>query len=176
MIYTVECNFNNPSEETRWNNFYSSDKLPALISVPGFLTSQRFKAQTYNCPSYLAIHTITRVDVLTSIDYREKGGGNFARWQHFITEWHRNVYEGIEMAPNVVEKEYLLLCSSSPDQLQQLKLTPFALNAVALDRFPEFRWLATIDGIEIGNIIRALPKEVHLYEPLGMQLVSNYHC
>lgn len=43
MIYTVECSFTDPTAEDGWNVFYSDEKLPALISVRGFLTSQRFK-------------------------------------------------------------------------------------------------------------------------------------
>ena len=60
MIYTVECSFTDPSAEDEWNAFYSNEKLPALISVRGFLTSQRFKLSEgiLSAPTYLAIHTI----------------------------------------------------------------------------------------------------------------------
>lgn len=43
MIYTVECSFADLDSEAEWNDFYSFEKLPALISVTGFHTSQRFK-------------------------------------------------------------------------------------------------------------------------------------
>ncbi|MBO0145367.1 sugar ABC transporter, partial [Agrobacterium sp. Ap1] len=38
MIYMVECSFADPASEAEWNDFYSLDKLPALISVSGFHT------------------------------------------------------------------------------------------------------------------------------------------
>ncbi|HXP95865.1 MAG TPA: hypothetical protein VN809_04080 [Telmatospirillum sp.] len=79
MIYTVECSYADPGSEAEWNDFYSLDKLPALISVAGFHTSQRFKALGRGCPVYLAIHTIDGLDVLTGEAYRQKGGGTFAR-------------------------------------------------------------------------------------------------
>ncbi len=173
MIYTVECTFSNPSEETVWNDFYSLEKLPALISVSGFCTSQRFKALTPGCPVYLAIHTIAGVEVLSSNNYRENGGGNFARWQQFITDWHRNVYEGIEVAPSVGEREYLLLCGSGSEPLQQLGFASHKLHAMALEKNPEFRWLSTTQDIKIEAIKNKLPVGVYLYEPIGEQLISE---
>lgn len=91
MIYTVECSFADPFSEAEWNDFYSLDKLPALISVSGFHTSQRFKALSRGCPVYLALHSIDGLDILTGEEYRQKGGGNFARWQQHITDWHRRL-------------------------------------------------------------------------------------
>lgn len=91
MIYTVECSFADPASEAEWNSFYSLQKLPALISVRGFDTSQRFKACGPGCPTYLALHSIESLEVLLGEDYARKGGGNFARWQRHITHWHRNL-------------------------------------------------------------------------------------
>ena len=89
MIYTVECSFTDPSSEDEWNAFYSDEKLPALISVRGFLTSQRFRLSEgiFSAPTYLAIHTIANERVLESNQYHENGGGNFAKWQAMITDW-----------------------------------------------------------------------------------------
>lgn len=75
MIYTVECSFADPVSEAQWNDFYSLEKLPALISVSGFHTSQRFKAISAGCPVYLAMHSIDGLAVLESDEYRQKGGG-----------------------------------------------------------------------------------------------------
>ncbi|SMB41076.1 conserved hypothetical protein [Serratia proteamaculans] len=60
MFYTVECSYTDPESENEWNAFYSLGKLPALVSVTGFSTSQRFQAMTPGCPVYLAIHTVNR--------------------------------------------------------------------------------------------------------------------
>jgi hypothetical protein len=171
MIYTVECNFVNSTQEADWNNFYSRTKLPALISVPGFRSSQRFKALTPGCPTYLAIHTVTGPEVLTSDAYREKGGGNFASWQNQITDWHRNLYDGIDMAPGVEEGQCLLLCHTGPDPLRQLATTPMPLHAVGLDRRHEHRWMARWDS-DRKSPIEKLPSGVSLYMPIGRQLLN----
>lgn len=172
MIYTVECSFADPHSEAEWNAFYSLDKLPALISVSGFHTSQRFKALSAGCPVYLALHSIDSLDTLTGEEYIQKGGGNFARWQQHITDWHRNLYEGIERAPAVGETEYLVLSTTGPQPLRGLGLTPFAMRAVAMEKFPEQRWLAKAGRDMIGEIGH-LPDDVHVYAPMTPQLTNG---
>jgi len=170
MIYTVECSFSDPRSEAEWNDFYSLEKLPALISVSGFHTSQRFKALSDGCPVYLAVHTIDGLDILTGDEYRRKGGGNFARWQQHITDWHRNLYSDIGLAPAVDTDELLALCASDPDSLIQRGLEPLAMQAVALEKFPERRWLAKL-RLSDARLFEGL-SSVSLYEPMTKQLTS----
>ncbi|MGV1757443.1 sugar ABC transporter [Rhizobium sp. A22-96] len=172
MIYTVECSFANADSEAEWNDFYSLEKLPALISVSGFHTSQRFKALSRGCPVYLAIHSIDGLDILTGEEYRQKGGGNFARWQQHITDWHRNLYDGIERAPAIGEGEYLALSASGPEPLIRLGLAPQAMHAVAMEKFPEHRWLAKVEHAKTP-VFEHLPEDIHIYEPMTTQLTSG---
>ena len=172
MIYTVECSFADPGSEAEWNDFYSLDKLPALISVSGFHTSQRFKALSRGCPVYLAIHSIDGLEILTGEEYRQKGGGNFARWQQHITDWHRNLYRGLERAPAIGDGEYLALSATGPEPLVRLGLTPYAMHAVAMEKFPEYRWLATVERSKTPDI-EHLPEGVHVYAPMTAQLTSD---
>ncbi len=51
MLYVVECAYTDPQSETAWNTFYNQEKLPALVSVPGFYASQRFRALNEECPA-----------------------------------------------------------------------------------------------------------------------------
>lgn len=167
MIYTVECNFADPDSEAEWNQFYSLQKLPALISVSGFHTSQRFKALSNDCPDYLALHSIDNLHVLQSDEYRHKGGGNFARWQKHITDWQRNLYGGLDRAPAIDTDHYLVVSTIGPEPLIDAGLRPYPLHAVALDRHPAQRWLATLDRplvFEAG---------VHVYRPMAEQLTSS---
>ncbi|MFJ2991418.1 sugar ABC transporter [Pandoraea sp. NPDC087047] len=171
MIYTVECSFADPASEAEWNNFYSLEKLPALISVTGFHTSQRFKAVGASCPVYLALHTIDDLDVLTGDEYRRKGGGNFAKWQPHITDWHRNLYSGIGRAPAVKADEWLVLCASGPDALIRMGLQPLAMHAVALEKSPERRWLAVLPRGS-ARFLENPPDGAYLYSPMTAQLTS----
>lgn len=92
MLYVVECAYTDPQSEAAWNTFYNQEKLPALVSVPGFYASQRFRALSEGCPCYLALHDIHDATVIDSDAYRRNGGGHFARWQSAIADWHRHLY------------------------------------------------------------------------------------
>ncbi len=171
MIYTVECSFADPASEAEWNEFYSLEKLPALISVGGFHTSQRFKALSAGCPVYLALHTIDGLEVLQGDEYRRKGGGNFARWQQHITDWHRNLYGGLDRAPAIGEDGHLIVSEAGPEPLIAMGLMPHQMHAVALEKVPENRWLAKL-GRPIDLEVEHLPSGVHLYIPMTPQLTS----
>ena len=172
MIYTVECSYTDPASEAEWNDFYSLLKLPALISVTGFHSSQRLKALGSGCPAYLALHTIDGLTVLEGREYREKGGGNFARWQQHITDWHRNLYDARGAAPAVGTDEVLAVSHHGPDALVEMGLDPLALQAVALERQPVRRWLAKLPRKAAGHA-EGLAGDLQLYAPMTEQLTSG---
>lgn len=172
MIYSVECSFADPVSEAEWNDFYSFNKLPALISVSGFHTSQRFRAVSCGCPVYLALHSIDGIEVLNGAEYRDKGGGNFARWQQHICDWHRNLYNGLDTAPAVGDDDYLVMTPLGPDRLIELGAAPSAMRAVDLEKNPEHRWLATLSRDRV-TAPGDLPDGVYLYAPMTAQLTSG---
>lgn len=81
-----------PAKRSGVEYLYNLEKLPALVSVPGFHASQRFCALSEGCPRYLALHDIRDAAVIDSDAYRRNGGGHFARWQSAIADWHRHLY------------------------------------------------------------------------------------
>lgn len=173
MLYTVECSYNDPESEEAWNEFYSLEKLPSLVSVTGFSTSQRFRALKPGCPVYLAIHTVNDAKVITSDEYRLKGGGNFSLWQANITDWHRNLYECEYPAP-AVSSEEILLFSSQPISFIETELGYRALEmqASGLDKFPERRVAYILERENGVQVARAI-LDAYLYEPLTSQLQNS---
>ncbi|RQR25519.1 sugar ABC transporter [Burkholderia sp. Bp9143] len=171
MIYAVECSIAEPAVEAEWNDFYSRVKLPALISVSGFRTSQRFRALDGDGdgPVYLALHTIDGPDVLTSDEYRDKGGGNFARWQPHIVAWRRNVYDSATPAPAVSGHQWLAVCDDDAP-FARAGIAAMAMQAVALDRLPATRWLAVLDRDQARL---ASGTATRRYAPMGDRLVST---
>lgn len=173
MLYTVECSYSDAKTEQEWNDFYSIDKLTALISVTGFITSQRFKALTPTCPIYLAIHTVQDEHVIFSEEYKQKGGGNFARWQANIRDWHRNLYEAQGIAPEV-SGDQVLLISAVPIPFNQkiIQKKPFHMQAVGLDQSPNYRVAYVLSREQAEKIAKMV--DVDLYEPITIQLKNSY--
>lgn len=165
MLYTVECDFINPETEASWNQFYSEDKLPKLISVTGFLTSQRFKKVHGNAPTYLAIHTITVSQVLQSEEYRIEGGGNFGQWQSDITNWHRNLYayQGNFLAVNDSQNLVISLEPITNETAAEF----IAVKNIGLDQSLAQFWLAIIDSPLAQNFIA---QNISIYRPITPQL------
>ncbi|MGS3449009.1 sugar ABC transporter [Klebsiella electrica] len=170
MLYTVECNYTDPESEQEWNVFYSQEKLPALISVAGFSSSQRFKALKPGGSRYLAIHTVKYAEVLTSEEYKLKGGGNFSRWQNHITDWHRNLYECEGTAPAVASDEILLLSTQPLSFIEGLGYPALQMQASGLEKMPARR-IAWVVTLEIAAQLADMPG-AYLYAPLTLQLTN----
>ncbi len=104
-----------PKAKRRGIPFTIRKKLPALVSVPGFYASQRFRALSEGCPCYLALHDIHDATVIDSDAYRRNGGGHFARWQSAIADWHRHLYLTNNTLREVAPDEVLLLGDTAED-------------------------------------------------------------
>ena len=65
-------------------------------------------------------------------------------WQQHITDWHRNLYGGFDRAPAIGADEHLVASAIGPEPLVEMGLTPYQMQAVALEKFPEHRWLAKL--------------------------------
>ncbi|EPG6146225.1 hypothetical protein RFD05_004949 [Klebsiella pneumoniae] len=124
MLYVVECAYTDPQSEAAWNTFYNQEKLPALVSVPGFYASQRFRALSEGCPCYLALHDIHDATVIDSDAYRRNGGGHFARWQSAIADWHRHLYLTNNTLREVAPDEVLLLGGLATEQTRYAAILP----------------------------------------------------
>lgn len=169
MLYTVECSYTDRTSEAEWNDFYSDQKLPSLISVSGFLTSQRFRALKSKRPVYLAVHTIKALSVLLSDEYCLKGGGHFARWQMHLTDWYRNVYEYEGIAPSVSPNQILVLSRHPVPDIEFIPgIRGMSMLASGLDKHPQTRVLYCVPRAMQAQL--ADVPETVLYEPLTMQL------
>ena len=168
MLYMVECDYTDPQSEKAWNSFYSEQKLPALIAVPGFLTSQRFIRLSGPAAQYLAIHSLTGADVLHSDSYRLNGGGNFGAWQDHIARWSRHVFEGAATMPDVRSEETLRFETdlvTAPSSSSSL-----VIRCVELDSKPGLCGLSIIPRSAVFEDSES--PSVTFYAPLTEQLIT----
>jgi hypothetical protein len=166
VIYTVECAFSDPAREAEWNAYYSGPKLAAVLSVPGFRTSQRFRAITPCDSPYYAMHSLRDADVLGA-QYKGVGGGSFGGgWDDMITNWHRNLFVGLDMAPDV-PADACLLVQDDPVGDGAVGEVDFAwLDIAGLDRSVTRRGLAIVDRAAAAKLVEAHGEAVRLFEPI----------
>ncbi len=174
MIYTVECAFTDPERETAWNAFYDDEKLATLLSIPGFRTSQRFRAITDTPAPYLAIHSIRDATVLDQTVYRTVGGGTFGGWDDLVTNWDRNLFTGMEAAPEVSADECLVMLDD-PAAAHAAPGADFAwLDIAGLDRTTTRRGLAVVDRGTGASLAREQADIVGVFAPITSRRVSPH--
>ena len=172
MLYLVECDFIDPALEAEWNAFYSGDKLRALLSVSGFLSSQRFSCIHGDSPKYLAVHSIVHEHVLAGDEYQQKGGGSFGTWQPHIGNWKRSIYRGMARAPAVSSSQALILGRSMPIENSRNEYALLeSLAADAPGNSPSRRWLMVKDSVRADDF--KLFEDVSIYLPITACLTAD---
>ena len=171
MIYTVECAFTDPSREAEWNRHYSGEKLDNLLRLPGWRTSQRFRALTPTASPYFAMHTLRDERVLGR-QYASVGGGVFGGWEGYITNWHRNLFAGIDEAPEVAPDSCLLVLQDRAAAGRFPDLDFAWMEACGLDRSVLRLGIAVADRAIGGTLAAERPGAVRVYEPIMARKVS----
>jgi len=167
MLYMAECGFTDPAQEEAWNEWYGGRRLDELLSVPGFLTSQRFKAVTPVASPYVAIHTIDGPGVFTSKAYKAMSGGGFQGWQRYIGNWKRNLFTGLGIAPGVAMEEFLAMTDGLPEETQRLGIRFTWLQNAGLDGSVPQRGIARLDAAQARALGPLSRFPLAIYAPLS---------
>ncbi|MBI2226864.1 MAG: hypothetical protein HYU44_18375 [Betaproteobacteria bacterium] len=133
MLYMVEMDLPHPSLLDEWHRWYN-EHLRMLLSIPGILSAQRFQSIAPGASPFVAIYTIAGADVMTSPAYRAKAGPKSpGRWSELMTNWYRNVLDGLERAPEVPRGGWLAIMDRRTASAPPLPEGFIALRPVALD-------------------------------------------
>ena len=95
--YMVECDYphETPAERAAFDEFYWRH-IDMLLTIPGFLTAQRFHcAQKVRAP-FLAVYRLSGPDVMTSEAYTSKAGRMSVdpAFRGNMVNWDRNLVQG----------------------------------------------------------------------------------
>lgn len=174
MIYMVDCAYTDPVRENSWNDFYSGPKLETLLALPGFRASQRFRALMDIPAPYLAVHSVRDAAVLERHDYREVGGGTFSGWDDQVTNWDRNLFAGMEAAPEISMAQWLVLLDD-PAVAAAVQGVEFTwLDIAGLDRTVERRGFAVVDRATGDSLLNRKVPGLRIYAPITGRLVSPH--
>lgn len=170
MLYMVECGFSDPAHEQAWSDYYTRRKLDEVLAVPGFRTSQRFKAITAIAAPYLAIHSVDSLEVMTGDAYRSLGGGSFDRtYQGYIINWHRNLFSGLDRAPAIAESEFLAVSDQLPAKVSGAGVNFTWLSIAGLDASTPQRGIARIDRAQADLLVKTQRGLIDVYAPMMPQ-------
>src|SRR5204862_7653779 len=134
-----EGGLTDPTRIAEWDQWYLGH-LAAMAAVPGIGSAQRFRALDDGPPPSLAMYTVASPAVFDSAIYRRtRGMGPFLP---VVDErmHRRNLFEGLDAAPDVPAGGILLVADrSTPGPAADGVVW---LRAVALDRSEVYRGIA----------------------------------
>lgn len=144
MIFTSESGLTDPSRIAEWDTWYLGH-LAAMAAVPGVGSAQRFRALDDGAPPSLAMYTVASPAVFDSAVYlRTRGMGPFLS---VVDErmHRRNLFEGLDAAPDVPAGGILLVADRNEPGPAQDGIV--WLRAVALDRSVAYRGIAVFPDL-----------------------------
>jgi hypothetical protein len=170
MIYMVEMDFRHREREAEWHAWYIAH-IGVLLTVPGFLASQRFQAIVETPSPYLALHEVASPGLFDSPEYRGRGGpASTGEWRGLQTNWHRNLLDGLDHTPDVPAEAHLLLLRDVGDVVLPAAAALSRLHGVGLDRTINQCSLAVVaDPAPFLDLARRDPR-VRLYRPISEKL------
>lgn len=134
MLYFVELDMAERALESEWHAWYA-DHLQRILRVPGFLGAQRFRAQHPTESPFVAIYSITNAGVLASDPYRTRFGPDSAGiWKGRMTNWRRNLLEGVGEFPEVSPQGWLAVFDRRSSAAPPLGTSYTPLQPVGLDQ------------------------------------------
>jgi hypothetical protein len=163
MIFMSQSGLTDRSLEAQWDAWYV-EHLRIMSTVSGISSAQRFKTGNENWPPSLAMYSISSPAVFSDPYYLKVRG--MGEWLPLIDRrfYQRNLFEGLERAPEVPEGRVLLVT----DQEQPQPLFPGVdmiwLKSVGLDRSTPYRGIAVVSsglGAELANV-----PGIAVYQPL----------
>ena len=171
MIFTSESGLLDPSRIDAWDTWYLAH-LAAMLTVPGITSAQRFRALDKGPPPSLAMYTIASPAVFESEVYRRtRGMGPFAAMVDERVH-RRNLFEGLETAPEVPQDATLLIADRDLPEAAAEGLV--WLRAIALDRSVPYRGVAVASSRSAAREQTArLSGAVALYAPMTERLASQ---
>ncbi|HXJ79707.1 MAG TPA: hypothetical protein VMS64_13630 [Candidatus Methylomirabilis sp.] len=169
MIYMVEMALLDAARRVEWDAWYVAHQH-RLLSIPGFLASQRFESIHPAASPFVALHQIDSPEFFSSAPYRAMGGpSNTGAWQAKMGNWHRNLFAGLERTPDVPMEARLIVVEeqgATPATLD--RVTVQWMEAAGLDRSVKRRGLAVAPP-ETADRLVGLPG-IRVLKPIGPRL------
>lgn len=174
MLYMVEMNMPHHERLTEWHEWYRHH-LQRLIAIPGILTAQRFQAEAPTPSPFLAVYSIVDADVLTSPGYRSKAGPtSTGDWQPMMTNWYRNIADGLGELPEVSHDGWLALMDRTAEAAPALPADYVRLRPVGLDCSFLERGLTTGSADDMPPQSREEAGwRVRVFRPIGGRLTAG---
>jgi hypothetical protein len=162
MIFMSQSGLTDPLREREWDQWYIRH-LDIMATVPGVGSTQRFKTSTPGHPPSLAMYSIASEKVFSDPYYLSVRG--MGEWLALIDRrfYKRNLFAGLDRAPNVSETHVLLIADRPAPDTAPGAFSWTWLECVGIDRSTPYRGIAAIERAAAKNLGDA--NDIALYTP-----------
>lgn len=168
MIFTSQSGISDVARSGDWDNWYI-EHLTTMVSVPGISSAQRFKTDHPDHSPSLAMYTIANEAVFRDPYYQSIRG--MGEWLPLIEKrfYRRNLFRGLDVAPDVAEHERLIVVESATPGVVVPGITLTWLEAVGLDRTTPWRGIAVVTAAVAATVPMTAGA---VYRPATRRMVS----
>lgn len=145
MIFMSQSGLTDAARASAWDAWYV-EHLNIMVSVPGISSAQRFKALTSGCSPSLAMYSIASPNVFHDPYYLSVRG--MGAWRELIDQryYQRNLFDGLERAPEVGGDELLLVADRDAPAPNLGGVEWTWLECVGIDRSTPCRGIAVVSA------------------------------
>ena len=131
----VEMDFPFPEERAGFDTFYA-DRISMLLSIDGFLSAQRFEANSSVPAPFLAVYEIASPGVLTSAAYASKAGPAAVpdAYKSKFRNWNRNLFTAPHCDLSVPLEGWMMVIDRLSAESRHLPDGYIGLTSIGLDR------------------------------------------
>jgi hypothetical protein len=143
VIFMSQTGITDPAREAELDGWYV-EHLSIMLTVKGVTSTQRFKTTSPGHSPSLALYSVAGPGVFQDPYYLSVRG--MGHWTPLLDPKHyrRNLFDGLEGAPEVTEHERLLVADRSRPEPALLDLPWAWLECVGIDRSTPFRGIAVV--------------------------------
>jgi hypothetical protein len=170
LIYMVEMALLVPERRAEWDAWYVAHQH-RLLSIPGIHASQRFECIHPAASPFVALHEVDGPEVFATNDYRASAGpGNTGEWQDKMSNWHRNVFRGLDHTPDVPMEARLFIVERGAAGPLPRDVILRWLESVGLDKSVRRRGIAVVPPAS-ADLLAGTPG-IRVLKPLGERLTA----
>lgn len=150
MIFMSQSGLSDRSRERDWDHWYV-DHLSLMVTVPGVTSAQRLKTSTPGHSPSLAMYSVASPNVFQDPYYLSVRG--MGEWLSLIDRqyYRRNLFEGLDRAPDVRESEALVVADRAEPEHDLAGLSWTWLKCAGIDFSTPYRGLAIVDAARLPD-------------------------
>ena len=169
MIFMSQSGLTDPSRAAEWDAWYI-EHLQVMLSVPAVSTAQRFFTDSPGYSPSLAMYTVPGPEVFSDPYYLSVRG--MGGWSELIdrSNYHRNLFAGIDRAPPVAAGQRLIVADRESEDAGLASLGLTWLTCVGIDHSTPLRGIAVLDAAAV-EALRG--RDLAVYRPATEQMVSE---